>query len=462
MEANSLLDQLKKASDNKLSVDFVVELIKCCFVNQKVFDICREHLKFHYLQNDAQKKVLKFVYDSFDVNGKVPTVGVVGQSFTQDKEVIALLSQVKKVEVPKDVHEVILQEFESFIKKSKFIALYTKAGELFNQGKRDEATEVLAKESAEIVAFQLKETYYTRVFGDFENRNESRVANKDKKSTRYCIWGIAELDDRTRGIEYGRSALLMARSGGGKSTGMKWTGICNARMGKRVVHFQAEGTARECLDGYDACWTSISLDDMEMGNIPSTKSVKIKKAHRDILATGGEIFVYAAEQFDSLTIQDCRDILIDIEKIHGEVDLVIFDYLEKFTLKGTFYNSEAGERKRRADLGDKITNIATEFDCAVLTAIQANDVKKEFYDKADNVMTRNHISEYKAAVNPFSYFITYNQTEEEYENEICRIYIDKARRAKRGGKPIRIYQSMNNGRFYDAAKTLQTFYEKPQ
>jgi replicative DNA helicase len=439
--------------------DFVIELIKCCFTSPKIFDICKQHLKFHYLQNEAQKKVLRAVYDTYDATGKVPTIGIIGQSFIEDKDVIALLSQIKKVNILNEHHESILKQFESFIKRSRFIALYSKVGELFNQGKQEEATEELAKESAEIVAFQLKETYYTRVFQDFEKRNDERLANKDRKQAKFCTWGIHELDDRMRGIEYGRSALIMARSGGGKSTGMKWVGVSNARQGKRVVHFQAEGTERECLDGYDACWTSINLDEMETGNIPQTKAVKIKKTHRDILATGGEIFVYAAEQFDSLTIQDCREILIDIEKIYGEVDLVIFDYLEKFTLKGTFYNSEAGERKRRADLGDKITNIATEFDCAVITAIQANDIKATDYNKPDFIMTRNHISEFKAAINPFSYFITLNQTDEEYDNGICRLYIDKARRAKRGGKPVRIYQSMSNGRFYDAARTIENFYE---
>lgn len=453
MPETSLLDHIRKASENKLGGDFVIELINCIFHSQKIFDISKQHLKYHYLQSESQKKIVKYLFDLQEVQKTIPTIGMVGQAFATDKEVISLLGQIKKATVTKDQHESILTAFEDFIRKSKFIALYSKVGELFNQGKQDEAIEVLNKESEEIAAFALKANSYDTVFKDFEKRNDERISNRDKKSSQYAIWGIRELDERTRGIEYGRSALIMARSGGGKSTGMKWTGLCNARLGKRVVHFQAEGSLRECMDGYDSGWTSITLDDMETGNIPATKAVKIRKAHKDIIGSGGEIYVYAAEQFDSLTIQDCREILIDIEKIHGKVDLVIFDYLEKFTIKGTFYNSETGERKRRADLGDKITNIATEFDVAVLTAIQANDIKASDYNKPDFVLTRNHISEYKAAINPFSYFITYNQTDDEYEAGICRLFIDKARRSKRGGNPVRIYQSMENGRFYDSVNT---------
>jgi hypothetical protein len=202
---------------------------------------------------------------------------------------------------------------------------------------------------------------------------------------------------------------------------------------------------------------SVSLSDMEMGNIPTDKLVKIQKAYKDILNTGGEIYVYASEQFDSLSIQKCREILLDIEKNIGKVDLVIFDYLEKFTVDGKFYNSESGERKRRAEIGDKITNISTEFSCSVLTAIQANDIKVADYNKPDFVLTRNNISEYKAAINPFSYFITINATDEEYEASNIRLYIDKLRNGK-SGKTVRIYQSLNNGRFYDSHKTKEILY----
>jgi hypothetical protein len=457
MEQNSLLDSLKKATENKLSNDYVLELLKCCFTSQKIFELCKAHLKYHYLQSEPQKKIVQYLFDTFDATNAIPTIGIIGQAHLENKEVIALLSQIKKIQIVPEQHDTIINEFENFIKLSRFKAMYAKMGELFNQEKHDEAIQFAKDESEEINNFKLKASYYDTVFKDFDKRNAERQANSENKQSKYCIWGIEELDDITRGIEYGRSALIMARSGGGKSTMMKWVGLSNARLGKRVVHFQAEGTKNECLAGYDAAWTSINLDDMEMGNIPQTKLVKIQKAHRDIVNTGGEIYVYASEQFDSLSIQDCRNILLDIEKIYGKVDLAIFDYLEKFTVAGKYYNSEAGERKRRSDLADKITNICVELNCAVLTAIQANDVKATDYNKPDYVMTRNSISEFKGAINPFSYFLTVNATDEEYENQICRIYCDKLRRAKRG-KTVRIYQSLNNGRFCDSHRTKEVFY----
>lgn len=457
MPENNLLDSLKKATETKLNADFVVELISCMFTSQKIFDIAKQHLQYHYLQSDPQKRVVKYLYDTQSLLKSIPTIGMVAQAHLTNKDVLALLGQIKKITITNDQHEAILKSFEDFIKKSKLIAAYTKVGELFNQGKQDEAASVMLKEAEIIAAFSLKSNYYTRVFADFEKTNEKRIANSDKRISKYAIFGIPELDNYCRGIEYGRSALLMARSGGGKSTAMKWVGLCNARLGKRVIHFQAEGTEEEALTAYHAGFTGINLDDMEMGNIPATKRVKILKAHRDILGNNGEIFLYASEQFDQLSIDDCKEIIADITKLYGSPDLIIFDYMEKFSLKGTFYNSEAGERKRRSDLGDKITNIATMFGCAVLTAIQANSVAPSDYNKSDFVLTRSSISEYKAAINPFSYFITINATDDESEAGIARLFCDKMRKNKRG-KLIRIYQALDQGRFYDAYKTSQTFY----
>jgi hypothetical protein len=459
MAENNLLDQLKKATETRLSGDFVVELIKCCFTSQKVFDICKAHLKYHYLHSEAQKKIVKFLFDSFDVSGKIPTIGIVGQSYSQEKEVISLLSQVKKTDIPNDVHEAILNEFETFIKKSRFIALYSKTGELFNQGKQEEATDVLAKESAEIVNFKLRDKYYTRIFADFDKRQDQRQITKDKVISRYCIWGIHELDDRIRGIQYGRSALIMARSGGGKSTMMKWVALANARLGKKVLHIQLEGTEDEANNAYDSAWTSITLDDMETGTIPGAKASKIRKSHHDILGSGGEIFVYAAEQFDSMSIEEIREVAIDVEKIHGDIDLIVIDYLPKCNVAGHFVG-EHGERRRRLAIGDKMANMAVEFNCALLTGVQAEDVKPSDYNKPDFVMTRSNTSENKSQTEPFSYFITINQTNDESENGIARLFIDKCRAAKRGGEAVRIYQALDRGRFYDASRSIEFFYKK--
>lgn len=458
---NNLLDQVKKATEHRLSKDFITELIKCCLINSKILNICKQHLKFHYLHTEAQKLVVRYVYEYSELQGVAPTPGLIAQAYPSDKEVISLLAQVKKAEILPENHDQIITSFEAFIRKSKFLALYTKVGELFNQGKQEEAIQVMDRESLEIAEFQLKEDYYDTVFKGFEERQAKRKLERDNILLTRCPFGIHELDDITRGgVKKGTSALFLASSGVGKSTVLRWIGLCNARLGFRVVHIQAEGTKKEVMDVYDAGWTGIPIHDMEMGDIPIGKADKIRKAHSDLIRSGGEIYVKAVESFDSITINECRDFIVDIEKNIGKVDVVIFDYLELFGIKGKYYNSDSGERKRREDLANKITNIATEFKVACITATQSVDLEPDKLNNEKFVMTRHHVAEFKGILRPFSYFITLNQTPDEYENEIIRLYIDKLRGGKKPKEAIRIYQSRSNGRFYDSRRTVETFYRK--
>lgn len=446
--------------ERQLTGDFVVELLKAILTSSKVLEVCKKHLKYQYLLTEAQKKVLKFIFDTTSVTNKVPTIGIIGQTYSTDDEVILLLTKIKKITIEKEQIENILDTLEAYIIESRFRILYEKLGDLYNEGKKKEAFKLLTTESKEINEFHLKDSFYTTVFKDFGTRQEQRVNNKDSILLEKLTFGIHELDDLTRGGQNkGTSSLFLARSGIGKSTYLRWMGLCNARLGRRVVHFQGEGTEKECLDAYDAGWTSIDLHDIEFGTIPESKKLKIQKAQRDILSNGGEIYVYASESFDSMSLNDCRDIMTDITTLHGQIDLAIFDYLEIFTVKGQYGNSEASERKRREDIANKITNIATEFKCATATAAQAQDILPEKYNNPDFVLKRSHISEFKGMLKPFSYFFTFNNTDDEYQSEIIRIYVDKLRKYK-SGQTIKIYQSRSNGRFYDSVKTLKEFYRK--
>lgn len=446
----------------KLSADFVAELIKACLENTKILGICREHLKYQYLETESQKKVLKYIYDFSSVSfGAAPTVGMIAQAHSTEKDVLNLLGTVKKVQLIRGMEDNLLASFETFIKNRRFIVLHDKLADLYNEGKKDEAIAYMAEESDAIHKFTVKQQYYTTIFGDFDKRQEKRErTTKDDVIKDKCPYGIHELDDDTfGGGAKGTSACFLARSGVGKTTLGRWIGLSNARIGKRVVHFFGEGIKQEHEEGYDAAWTGATIREVEFGEIPEKLLASIKTAHRNILAGGGEIIIICSESFDAMSIDDCYETLKDIEANIGKVDVAIFDYLEIFTSKGRYGNAESAERKRREDVANKITNIATELKLFSVTFTQANDIKFEKWNNPDYKLTRSDISEFKGAIKPFSVFITLNQTEDEYENQIIRLHYDKFRKSKKG-KTIRIYQSLENGRFYDSKKTLGTFYSK--
>lgn len=442
----------------QLSEDFIIEFFKACITGKSILDIGLAHMKDNFLPTDAYKKLWKNIVHVYELNEVVPTIGVLSERIKGDEDAESLLVKVKNCRVT-DKKELLINQLEAFLKEMRFKELYKTVGTMYNEEQTDKAIELLAKESEEIAAFTLKRDLYSKVFEQFEDRQVERKQNANNVDAMKVPTGIHPFDYYTRGgISAGTSFLALARSGVGKSTLLRWLGLHAARLGYRVVHFQAEGTEREAMDAYDAGWTSVDLEEMELGNIPSSKKMKIEKVRADILRDKGEIYVIASEQFESISLAECREHLIEIEKTQGKVHLVLFDYLEIFTTKGTYYKSETGERKRREDIANKITNIATEFKLATATATQANDIKPDKWNNPDYVMTRSDISEFKGALKPFSYFITLNQTQDEYEGGVMRIYNDKFRKYK-SGQTFRIFQSMSNSRFYDRKRTKESFWD---
>lgn len=443
---------------NLLHSDFIIELYKTCLSNPKILGICHQELKFSYLANNAEKQAFKFLYETYDVTKVIPTIGVIGQQFADDKDVIAFLSQVKKANKI-DNEQLVIEQLCNHIKKIRLRDLVEETASLFNNPqKRELAYSNLQKKSEEIANFSFKQKYYKEVFENFNERNAERQRKAESENTRLekIPFGIHQLDsDTAGGIKRGSSALFMARSGGGKSTALRWLGIHNARLGHRVVHFQLEGTEQDCFDLYDSAWTGILTEDMSIGNIKDSQRKKIEKVRQDILLKGGKIFVYASESFDSLYIEDAREILMDIQTIHGPIDLILFDYLELANIRGS-YSGESGERRRREKIANQLTNLAGEFNAALASATQANDISPKDYNNPDFRLTRHHISEFKGAVKPFSYFITINGTDEQRERNMAILYEDKFRH-HRAGRSIPIYQSLDNGRFYDSARTINEF-----
>ncbi len=438
---------------------FLVELYKGCLTSKSFLEITRKHLQYHYIPNKFYKELYEKIIQQYDLLNEPPTIGSLSQYFSDSEDILKILHQITNTQIT-NKQDIILGTFEKFIVNSKFREVYTQMADLHNSGKQEKAIELMAKESQLIANFTIKDSYYTTVYQAFLERNNERRKKEINQFDFKVPFSIPPLDYYTKGgMNRGTSSLFMALSGKGKSTAMRWVGASAARLGYKVVHFQAEGTEEECLDTYDACWTSISLDDIEWGTIPADKIKAIEETRKKILASKGEVFIKASEQFDSMSLNDCNDVISDLERIHGKIHLGIYDYAELFTVKGKFFNSESGERQRRLEVANKITNTATVHKMCTLTSTQANDIKPVLVNNPDFYMTRSDLSEFKGLVKPFSNFITFNQTDDEEENGVIRLYNDKIRKAPRGQR-YRIAQSLHNSRFCDNSRTLQMFWDE--
>lgn len=459
------------AKDNMLATNFVVELIAAALERRTVFEIVKQYLKFSYLQEEAEKELWQWVTKRYDLTGKVPTIGQIQQQFVDDERVLEKLEEIGDVEIDENGgYELIIDSFEKFIKKMKFLEVNDKIADTYNRGDKEGAWELFVKSAEDFSKFSIQDAKFETVFGDFAERQAKRKS--EDWNFRYKIpTGIDELDYRlggeSGGPETGECVLWLGDSGAGKSQCLTSVGIAAARQGFRVAHFQLEGTKEQCLNRYDAAWTGTLYQDVKLGNITAKKMEVTKRIIKKLRKT--DIIVSSEETFNAKTIVDIRRELKEMEKKYGKIDVIIIDYLELLELGDGHRYTPSEERFRQAKLAKGMKMLAMEFNAVVHTATQSSNIPEEQKNDPEFVITRAQLSEDKGKIRPFDIFVTINQTRDEAKEEIMRLHTDKLRDYK-NGEPIHIANNFSYARFYDRKRTIELnmddgwgeFYDKDE
>lgn len=450
----------------QFSEEFLNELFKLAFYKRDIIEAITQHLKYNYIPVELKgyKKILKYITTFWQTNQKLPSLGQLTQSL-QDIEVYSIVEKMNNIKTLPDKEQTLLT-LENFIKRVRFQQLYQKIADLYNDGDQEGAISLQAKESQEIVNFSIKEktSYIADVFNDFKARDEERfIESQDVvKPTIKIPFGIDALDACAHGgSEPGEIDCFLGRSGTGKTKWLRWRGVSAARRGFRVLHIQAEGTMKEALIGYDGTWTGILKKDIKKGNISSKTVIKLEKVINEIGRKKGNIKVVSFEQFETASMRDVRNIVLDYIKMYGEPPhLLILDYLELFDPgNGKRYSTNTeGEKYRREASARQFKNICNEFGIVGATASQANDIPPADFNRVDWYMTRHNVAGAKGLIDPFSYFFTFNVSLDEYKKDLARIYVDKMREYP-AGQLIRICTDYDHDRFYDRKATLNMYPE---
>lgn len=444
-----------------LATNFVVELIAAALERRTVFEIVKQYLKFSYLQEEAEKKLWQWVAKRYDLTGKVPTIGQIQQQFVDDERVLEKLEEIGDVEIDENGgYELIIDSFEKFIKKMKFLEVNDKIADTYNRGDKEGAWELFVKSAEDFSKFSIQDAKFETVFGDFAERQAKRKS--EDWNFRYKIpTGIDELDYRlggeSGGPETGECVLWLGDSGAGKSQCLTSVGIAAARQGFRVAHFQLEGTKEQCLNRYDAAWTGTLYQDVKLGNITAKKMEVTKRIIKKLRKT--DIIVSSEETFNAKTLVDIRRELKEIEKKYGKIDVIIIDYLELLELGDGHRYTPSEERFRQAKLAKGMKMLAMEFNAVVHTATQSSNIPEEQKNDPEFVITRAQLNEDKGKCRPMDVFVTINQTRDERKEEIMRLYIDKAREYK-SGDIIYICNNFAYARFYDRKRTMDMDWDE--
>lgn len=444
------------ANNNTLTSNFVIELLAAAFEKRTVFDIARQYLKFSYLQVESEKKIWQWLTARYDKTGNIPTRGQVQQHFSDDESVLDKLEEISDIEIDeKGGYELIVETFEKYIKKMKFLEANDKITEVYNRGEKDDAWTLFVKYAEDFSKFSIQDAKFETVFGDFAERQAKRKS-EDWKFRFKIPTLIDELDYRlggeTGGPETGECVLWLGDSGAGKSQVLTHVGVSAARQGFRVAHFQLEGTKEQCLNRYDASWTGTLYQDVKLGNITSKKMEVSKRIIKKLRKT--DVIVSSEETFNAKSLTDIRREVKEMEKKYGKIDVIIIDYLELLEVGDGHNYSPHEERFRQAKLAKGMKMLAMEFNAVVHTATQSSNIPEEQKQDPEFVITRSQLSEDKGKIRPFDIFITINQTRDESKDEIMRLHTDKLRDYK-NGEPIHICNNFSCARFYDRKRTIE-------
>lgn len=449
---------------NEFSTTFLNEIFLLCFYKLDMVDIVNEHLQYEYIPKEmpAYKKVLKSIKTIYTNTGKLPTFGVISQQHQADLKVQEVISDIKKTTFPDK--EIVLEGLDEYIKLARFEQLSKRVVEKYNSGDHDSAITIQAKESPEIANFSIKKNskYFSRVFGDFEKRYQDKQNRKMTGEDRHfkIPFGIYPLDMETEGgIDRGDTVLWILRSGVGKSTALRWTGVTGCRLGHNVLHIQLEGSQREAEDKYDQLWTASLYNQIRDGNINEKKYQNLQKNLKWFQNRNRDIYIHAFEQFNTASMVDVRNLVMDFAKI-GDIGLIVIDYLKHLHPgDGIKYGVSTQDVKmRKENTAEKIKNLTLEFNTRTITADQATDVPMEIWNDPTKVMDRHNISGAKNLPDSFSYVLTGNQTNKEKEENLMRIYFDKLRNYHPQEKVAKIVTAYQYGRFYDHRKTMELYY----
>lgn len=454
---------MDKKLDAVLSPNFVEEMMKLAFSNREYARMVTENLDLSNFPRELGgcKAMLKVLSDNMKRSGGMATFGMVEMAYRGKEDVLRKIEEVKKLPVPE--FNPMVEQLESFIKKQTFVAVQHRISDMYNEGKYEEAMQLLEREMVSLNAFSLTDSKrkFQRVFKDFE-RNVNSISLKATDETRQAKvpTGITSIDDLTDGgISRQDTVLWIMRSGVGKSTALKYMAWYNTAIAhNHVLHVQLEGGADEAVVKFDQMVAHTTYAKIMRGDLTDETRLRIKTLINRAGLVNSDIDVYATDEMIDMTIAKLVEVVDDYYKTYGYLpDLLTIDSLDLMITgenkKIDFDPSFIKYKLQRC--AQRLKDIAKKYDMAVVTATQTSDVPFEIWNDPNKVITRNNTEGDRTLVKPFSFVFTGNMTLEESSKNLARVFCDKLRNYKNNGIVILIPTNYENGFFYDMSRSTQ-------
>jgi replicative DNA helicase len=331
----------------------------------------------------------------------------------------------------------VMDELNTFLRAQSLKKRVLKALEYYNSNDLDAAELEIKKVGGDRV-----NTFDPGVFfGKDVERTLSFMHHEDHLYST----GIEQLDELGIAPVKGELFVYVALPGHGKSWGMMHVTKANllqrvnvayitlemseAKVSQRLVQsmFAVSKSSREVVHtaintNVDGVVTSMSLKHLT--NIRNFKQEGIETAISDRLRRHRRSHGLVIKQFPTgqLTIDSLRAYLENLATFyHFFPEIVVIDYADLMQLDAAHLRVDTGRVYK------DLRGLAVELGIAIVTASQANRA-----GEGAKLLTRKNLAEDFSKVAIADNVITYNQTPQELERGLARLYVDKARNDRRG------------------------------
>lgn len=441
--------------DNVLTEDFLFELYYASFTYDYVCSLVCRYMQKSYLPGRDFQALQGYLNKYFAEHKSAPTLNIISQIVSVNREVSSLLTDIKDCAEGVEP-DIVLEQFEEYLRQVKFQKIYKEVGELYAKDEKEQAMKVLQEFAEWQNEFTLKQNSFVDVAETFEsrfrrNREKHNMESKQKPITRFYIDG---LDEKNEGRDLrGQLTCFLAATGVGKSHAARWIGKCASQMdGLNVLHFQLEGSEEEVLDAYSASLVSCSSYRYSTGTL---KDRDLERMVGLVKSMSGTLKIKSYPKFaNHVSTTEIKNGIAEYKKIYGvSPDVVIIDSMDLLTDASGRKWSENGERHRRIAVANDLKDLAGDENVWIVVTYQATIENREWLDDEKNVLTEYNCSEAKGLSRPLSHLITLNQSSNEARENTMRIHVAKSRFFKKG-EPFKIATDYDNEMFYDRARTM--------
>lgn len=444
----------RKNNDNVLTSEFLAELYNCAITNNQICSVVAKYMEDSFLPDQQYQMLNSSIKSYFNEYKCAPQYGIITQRLSASRAVSELLEEIHDVSSNNNP-EGIRDQFEEYLKLVQFKKIFKEVSKKYEDGARFDAMSSFVQEATKLQQFSLKPEEFIDIALTYEERlRENKVQHENPSSKSVNSFYIDGLDAMNDGSNLRTQlSVFLAMSGVGKSHIARWIGYNSAYVsGLNTLHFQLEGSVSEISDAYSAMLGGTTTRDYENGRI-NPHTLEHLKSMLDTYK--GTLKVKAYPKFGKeVSTMDLRNECEKYrEKFSVYPDVIIVDSLDLLTDSSRKSWDTKGLRLKRIAVAQDLKDLAGEIGAWVVATYQATVENPEWVNDEKNVLTAFNTSECKGLQRPCTHFISLNQSKNEYNESIMRIYADKFRFCKKRDA-FRIAIDYEHERFYDRERTL--------